>query len=216
MSYNYTNWRKRLAERSDISSSVTHLTRGPKGKEANANAALEILLTILKDEKIKGSTTSSGFINGSRRAVCFQDAPPQFLAQNVYFERKYRQTVPDAKVRYLAFGLIFGKTYAFQQGARPVIYDRTDDAKKYLSQRQWWRIVNLDLDDKKKIIDWTHEREWRCPGDFPFKRDRATVILPDRKSYRRFVERAKEIEETFEINILSDIRGFVDLYQLLY
>ena len=49
---------------------------------------------------------------------------------------------------------------------RPVIYDKTISAKKYLPENEWWRIVNLDLSDEDRFIDWTHEREWRVPNDF--------------------------------------------------
>lgn len=216
MPYTFESWRQRLAERSDVSTSITHLTRGPDGKEADPDAALEVLLKIIVDKKIRGSTTASGFICGNRPAVCFQEAPPQFLAQNVYFEKKYRKVDIAAKVRYLGFGLIFNKTYAFKKGCRPVIYDRTSDAKEYLPKVEWWRIVNLNLDADDKLVDWTHEREWRCPDNFRFERNRATILLPNKSAYRRFVERSREIETADGHDLLAEIRGFIDMHALLY
>ncbi len=216
MPYTIDGWRNRLAERSDISTALTHLTRGTGDSQSNHTSALMVLLSILKQQKIKGSTTESGFISGSRKAVCFQDAPPQFLAQNVYFEKKYRQADPAAKVRYLAVGISFPKTYAFGLGARPVIYDRRADAKNYLPKSQWWRIVNLDIEDEDRMIDWTHEREWRSPGDFKFERSEATVLLPNHILYKNFVNRCRIYHEEKGVDILKGIRGIIDMHALLY
>ncbi len=64
---------------------------------------------------------------------------------------------------------MFDKTYIYKKGGRPVIYDKTEEAKKYLTEDKWWRIVNLDLSDSNNIIDWTHEREWRVLNELTFE-----------------------------------------------
>lgn len=57
------DWWKRISRRSDMTRAVTHLTKEAKidGKDLSA---LEVLVKILKEKKLKGSTTKSGFIVG--------------------------------------------------------------------------------------------------------------------------------------------------------
>lgn len=58
------NWRKRFKYRVDLSSRVTHLTKGETAEEAFRN-----LINILEERRIRGSKTSSGFICGETPAV---------------------------------------------------------------------------------------------------------------------------------------------------
>ncbi|WP_230370748.1 hypothetical protein [Paludibacterium denitrificans] len=152
MSYTKKAWKRRLAERSDLSSQVVHLTRNTKDK-----TVVEVLYKIVSDAKLIGSSTQSGFICGPMPAVCFQDAPLTAICQNVFFEQKYNEGKQDPKRRYLAVGLAFPKDYAYAKGARPVIYDKTSEAKRFLPADQQWRIVNFDLSNEDSFIDWTHE-----------------------------------------------------------
>jgi hypothetical protein len=185
MGYTEKEWERRLAERSDLSSHVVHLTR----HGANNQDALSVLLKILSDRTIEGSDTASGFICGSRKAVCFQDVPLAGVCQNVFYEQKYREANKGCKTRYLAIGLAFPKAYVYAKGGRPVVYDKTTAAKCYLPEDQHWRIVNFDLDDMANIVDWTHEREWRVPDEFRFEVEQATVLLTNESSYRSFMEK---------------------------
>ena len=60
---------------------------------------------------------------------------------------------------------MFPKRYVYNAGGRPVIYEDAEVAERMLpDKRDWWRIVKFDLSNKKKVVDWTHEREWRVPG----------------------------------------------------
>lgn len=187
MGYTLLEWKKRYAERSDMSTHVTHLTRNGAVNGEPANA-IQVLFAILKKKRLIGSTTESGFIAGSTPAVCFQDAPPSSLCQNVYYEQKYRETNQTAKIRYLGIGLMFEKQFAFNKGARPVIYDRKNTAKEYLPPEEWWRIVHMDLANPASVIDWSHEREWRCPNDFTFEHEDVRVVLTNKKAYHTFLE----------------------------
>src|SRR5262245_52464263 len=119
-------WKERCNHRMDITSTLTHLTR-----EGRANgqelSALEMLVTILREQRIKGSARGGGvrhkesgglviavpktsFIVGDRPAVCFFDAPLIGLAQNIWFEQ---QTAGEecSRVRYRGVGLVFDKQY---------------------------------------------------------------------------------------------------------
>lgn len=61
----FSDWRERYKNRNDISSRLTHLTKGETPEEA-----FTTLLKILEEKKVIGSTTETGFIIGSKPAVC--------------------------------------------------------------------------------------------------------------------------------------------------
>lgn len=65
---------------------LTHLTRPP----GDGRTSIEIILKILSEQTIIGSSTDSGFIVGSNRAVCFQELPLYSLVENVYHEETNR------------------------------------------------------------------------------------------------------------------------------
>ncbi|MEF1175250.1 hypothetical protein REH73_23090, partial [Vibrio sinaloensis] len=91
---------------------------------------------------------------GSDRAVCFQDAPVHAVCQNCWFEQKLGEQDESVKVRYNPSGFLFHKQLVYKAGGRPVIYDKTFDAKKYLPQSEWWRIVHFNLTNDQQFIDW--------------------------------------------------------------
>lgn len=201
-------WANRLAERTDLSTNVVHLTCGTTQRDK-----IDVLLDILEQKTIRGSTTERGFIVGSTPAVCFQDAPLHALVQNLWYEKKYRDANENAKWRYASAGVLFRKTFVYRKGGRPVIYDKTSEAKKYLPKGQWWRIVNYDLDDDKNIIDWTHEREWRVPGDFTFEWSDCHVMISGHSDYQDFLTKCK----TRSLDQLpTSIQGLVSLTPVLY
>lgn len=207
MNYTKEEWEKRLSERSDLSTSIVHLTRC-----GNDKTSIDNLIKILEDKKLIGSTTNSGFIVGSIPAVCFQDAPLYSISQNIWYEQKYKKENSGSKVRYIAAGIAFKKTYAYKKGARPVIYEQTSVAKTLLPPNEWWRIVNFDLSNDESIIDWTHEREWRCPNYFDFTLSEAVVLLPSKYFYKEFM---KICVEKY-LNILREINGIVVMSEILH
>ena len=100
---NFNEWRNRYKNRNDISSRLTHLTKGYTSEEA-----FKIMLKILEEKTIVGSTTETGFIIGSKAAVCLQEAHLNAIAENLLYEKELREKLGD-KVRYSAFGLRFNK-----------------------------------------------------------------------------------------------------------
>lgn len=213
MPYTRENWKERNATRSDVSCYVTHLTKSSIGA-GKTRSVTDNLIKILKEKTLIGSTTTSGFICGTRRAVCFQDSPVHSLGENVYFEQQYRKKVPSAKMRYLGAGLMFEKDYVYQKKGRPVIYEKTSIAKEILPRSEWWRIVGFDISDEKNVVDWTHEREWRVPDEFKFSLDSVTVVVPSRHIYKTFVEECRKIED--DIDILAKISGIITLGAAFY
>lgn len=191
------DWVKRIKERSDMVTRVTHLT-----KENDDDEAFENLWKILNDKEIKGSG-ANGFINGKRKAVCLQELPLSAIAENLMYEQ-----VLNDKIRYSSFGVRFNKAFIYRMGGRPVIYENKEHMKALLNEEEYWRIVDLDLSDKEKIVDWTHEREWRVPDKLPFKYTHIEVIVANDKYYRKFVKRCIDEDRT---DILVEIHGIITL-----
>ena len=196
MGYDNDTWQARYAERSDLSTRLVHLTRGVES-EAKKKSSLRVLFEILDSCTLKGSNTASGFIVGKTPAVCFQDAPLHAIGQNCWFEQKWRKQNSWAKTRYTPNGIMLPKRYVYSKGGRPVVYDSTHEAKKYLPEDQWWRIVNFDLSDKDNIIDWSHEREWRVPGDLSFKLEDVTLILINQGTLQQFIKMCDKANKPF-------------------
>ena len=208
MGYSIKKWKERLAERSDLSSQVIHLTKESHfdGKKLSA---LTNLKKIISERTIEGSD-NKGFVVGTKSAVCFQDAPLYAACQNTYFEQKYRRINPKAKIRYSPIGIMFPKEYLYEKGGRPVLYEKTSVAKKILPKDEWWRIVNFDMSDEDNVIDWTHEREWRCPGDFKFDISQATLLFVKTSNYKSFLtwdgkQKSPVLDKVKSLVVLSDI-----------
>ncbi len=210
----YQDWKDRISKRADITGMVTHLTKPTEGSltsndedEINLRA-IDTLIQILRDKKLTGSVTKKGFIIGNSPAVCFQDVPFHGLIQNVEYEKQQRQKGSN-KIRYCGIGLAFGKFYIFDNGGRPVIYEETQKAKQLLPETEHWRIVNFQLYPRNsKIVDWTHEREWRLPGDFEFKYDWTHVVLYDKACWDYFHENCPK-------DIISSIHGITMIRSIL-
>lgn len=201
-------WGKRLAERSDLTISLIHLTKKNKNL-----SEIEVLIKILKERKLVGSIPANGFICGNIPAVCFQDTPLYYLSQNIYYEQKMRQAGEYKKIRYVGVGLMFSKTLVYKKGGRPVIYEKKEKAKKILPPSEYWRIVNYDLSDEDNLIDWTHEREWRVSDDFHFELNEAIVILPKSAIVKRFI---KEYVKVFKSSPYDDLKGIISLQELFF
>jgi hypothetical protein len=204
MAYNIDQWKTRIASRIDICAQVTHLT-----KRSPSQNAFDVLIEILTTHILNGSTTTSGFITGNRPAVCFMESPLYSICQNIDFEQKiFTGMAGSGRRRYEPFGLMFPKEYIYQNGGRPVIYDNTNDAKLYLNQNEWWRIVKFDLTDTNNIVDWTHEREWRIPDNFDFDVKLATVILPNSNMFKAFY--------TKHSNLANKVKSAINLGPLWF
>lgn len=194
---NDDEWRKRITNRKDLVARVTHLTRGSTPDEA-----FETLWKILTDKKIIGSG-KAGYIIGDRTASCFQEVPLDAIAENLMYEE-----VLGGKIRYSAFGIRVHKGDIFSCGGRPVIYGNAAELKEILPTDQYWRIVSMNLTDFKHLIDWSHEREWRIPGDYPIEYNRIEVIVQSQDYYKKFVNRCIDKDR---LDILKEINGIIAL-----
>ncbi len=195
----FSQWKTRIIYRDDMSSRVTHLTKGQTNEEA-----FDKLMKILSEKKIEGGT---GFVNKKIPVVCLQDVPLSAIAENLFCEKTINEG-HNNKNRYLAFGLRFTKLFIYKHGGRPVIYGDSDELKSAINENEWWRIVDMDLSNKKNITDWSHEREWRVKGNLSFKYNQVEIIVPSPKYYKKFVEYCLEKDK---IEMLKEIRGVITL-----
>lgn len=107
---------------------------------------------------------------------------------------------------------MFTKPYIYKKGGRPVIYDKTVEAKKYLPRDQWWRIVNYDLSDENNIIDWTHEREWRVAGDLEFELSDISVVVPNDRAFKIIIKECNKVG----IDLINEVKSIINLGDLFY
>ncbi|PEI55328.1 terminase [Bacillus toyonensis] len=204
MGYTREQWEERSSHRTDLSAFLVHLTKGIYDENGGQlKTASQVLGEILTSKKLLGSTTQSGYIIGDNKAVCFQDMPLHSVCQNILFEQE--RTKDRSQMRYTAVGIAFPKAYVYAKGGRPVMYEKKEIAKNLLPRDEWWRIVNLNLDDKENFIDWTHEREWRVKGDFQFDLKSAVVLFGSPPGYRGFVENTNStiLKELGGINMMA-------------
>lgn len=144
----FNEWRNRYKHRNDISSRLTHLTKGDSSEQA-----FSTLLKILEEKRLNGSTTESGFIIGNKAAVCLQEAPLNAIAENLLYEKEIREK-NNGKVRYSAFGIRFNKKWIYQKGGRPVIYKNIEilvESSEYYRKFIDYCIQNEKVDMLKNI-----------------------------------------------------------------
>lgn len=195
-------WRDRLNFRSDLVARVAHLTgRGA----ANDDKAFDTLWKILDEKRLlaSGHGGDKGFIIGSTKAVCFQEVPLSAIAENVFFSVSL-----NIETAYRGFGIRVNRGNLYLQGGRPVIYGEKEKLTTMLPGDQHWRIVSMDLEKPDDIVDWTHEREWRIPGDFLFEWSDIEVLVRNHNYYGRFVERCFDEGKT---DLLKSVHGIIPL-----
>jgi len=151
--------------RPDLTPYLIHLTRGTENEDGFT--ALDNLLSILEDGEITGSEPSKAYIKGKRRAACFMDIPFGAL--------KYLWVEPE-KAKYEPYGIVVAKPWAYDHGARPVLYLSDDElAQLCIPKDEWWRVVRLEKEGDY-WTSWLHEREWRCPDDFKLPSNPAVLV----------------------------------------
>ena len=170
-----TNWvelaRYVARARPDISSSMTHWTRASDNK-----TAFENLINIFNMCTIIASRPETGFIKGNQSATCFSEAPVAVMARVFRIAESDQHT--KRYVNWEPYGLSFVKPviYSYYSG-RPVIYFSSQEYKdnimlKGLEPALGWRVFTFDQSwsdsGTTEAIDWTHEREWRVPGNVAF------------------------------------------------
>lgn len=192
-------WRERIKSRLDITIGLIHLTKANTDDEA-----FEKLWEILMAKKLIGGR---GFVNGNTPVCCFQETPLGSIAEAL----NYEGFIKGEKVRYSPFGIRVIKGNIFLAGGRPVIYGKSEELKKILPANEHWRIVDLDLENKESIVDWTHEREWRVKNEYYFEYPEIEVLLKNGDYFKRFVAKCISEEKT---DLLMNINGIINISSL--
>lgn len=182
---NRDDWKLLTEVRNVGSIYLTHLIR-----ESNDDAAYKTLVKILNDGFLKASfSEKNGYptVKGEMPVVCFQDSSFDVMHEIIEGEKWY-----GLSQIYREFGVQIDKWLLYEHGARPVIYDNCNDTSQenifnLIDQRLWWRIVNLEL-SPMGYVDWTHEHEWRIPGDVRFSRYPIRIIVKTEEYKMRLME----------------------------
>jgi len=151
-------------------------------------SAKDRLIKILREKKIIASTMPWT----NKKAVCFTECPWSSLLVHAQ--------------SYSPFGLGFRKEYVYSMHGGPVYYIRPDHYKRQLEKggfdEQVWPFITpfsppyrpkYLKDEWGRDVDYTHEREWRVPHEFPFEYNNVQfVILPDYKVMAEFPPEFKD------------------------
>jgi hypothetical protein len=156
--------------RSDFSNSLVHLTRERREYSSRDFLTQELLRTVsafevLKEILVSGTIRGSGnegYVKGSRRAVCFSEIP--LSAMHLFARPPDDPFEPPTTARYRFYGIAISKRAVFEAGGRPVMY-LPDSEGHWIPPEEKWRHVRFE----HGRVDFTHEREWRVPGDLDLR-----------------------------------------------
>lgn len=141
--------------REDLSKFIIHWTKGETNEEA-----FKVLTQIVLSKKILGG---SGNIKGGFHCVCFAEAP-----QNTFHK---------VLGKYKPFGIKIAKSWLFEIGGRPVIYQSESEYDSLLEEMRW-RHVRYEP-NRNPPIDFTWEREWRIKTkEVPIEPNMSTIVVP--------------------------------------
>ena len=173
--------------RPDISYYLAHFTKDKINEDSTRIPASKILLKILTDKKIIAST-----INWTGTpCTCFTESPWFSLLAHAQ--------------EYSPYGIGFEKPRIFAAGGAPVYYVRCDrfqtqnwnsDILKKPFSTPFFPVYTpqekIDRYPPHKVVDFSHEREWRIKGDFSFEYDQISfVVLKSYWDYERFPQKLK-------------------------
>ncbi|WP_377190736.1 hypothetical protein [Ruegeria meonggei] len=140
--------------RDDISQWLVHFTKqGWSGSQLEP--ADVVLRRIINSRSVQASKADAITRYHPSGAACFYDVPPQNWTELI-------QTNPSGRQPY---GIIVSKAAFWARGGRPAIYTE-NPLNPMWPQNERFRLITTAL-DQPNPIDWTHEREWRVPGDLP-------------------------------------------------
>jgi len=145
--------------RQDISDFLIHFT-----KDVNLENSFKRLLKIIRDQALIGG---DGFIKGGYKCVCFSEAPLSCLKGGL--------VNPGYYSKYSPFGILLPKTWLYQKGGRPVIY-QPDDEFCLLPENMRWRHVRYE----PPKVDFSWEREWRIQTNLlEFQGQDVSIVVPN-------------------------------------
>lgn len=179
----------------DFSNFLAHFTKDGKPSTEDVYHDIQVmnakgrLISILRSKKITATEMPWTHAN----AVCFTECPWSSLIAHT---RQYSQ-----------YGIGFSKPTIFSKHGGPVYYMRPDHFKKQMSKNKfdkhvWPFITPFSPAYRPKhmkgqyfsTVDYSHEREWRVPHDFPFEYDDIEfVVLSNYKDMAEFPSDLKDV-----------------------
>jgi len=165
--------------RPDLTPYLIHLTRSD-----DDHSALSNLVNILKAGTIFGTGEKK---KGGIESVSFMDVP--FIAL------KYICTEENIK-RYEPYGIIVSKTFAYKNNVRPVLYLSSKELNQAVKvpKKEHWRVVSF----QKGMVDWAHEREWRCRGDFKLPKEPLGILVKTVEDAATITTRLHKVAKNFK------------------
>lgn len=158
--------RIRLVRR-DIGNLCFHFTRGIPptpdevalaarlGMTPSGKSAYSILASILNSGHLRGTGTWSG----GDPTVCFTEAPIEEFTR--IFALVQIAASEGERPRYEPYGIAVPKTWLYQHGGRPAIYDHPEAIGRLPVDLRYRGVPY----DPIKGVDYTWEREWRVAAE---------------------------------------------------
>jgi hypothetical protein len=172
--------------RPDISDKLIHFT-GPRDDWGKAYSRLRSIIT---EGLIRGG---NGMVRSGDRCVCFTEAPLLSLPDGFVNPSNYS--------RYSPFGIIVDKSWLFEAGGRPVIY-QSESEYAALPEQLRWRHVRYEPTGTTPI-DFTWEREWRIKcKQLVIRANEAGIVVPSH-DWANALVRDHEREQGYQVEMYS-------------
>ena len=172
--------------RGDLSNRLIHLTKG-----ADINDSVTNFINIIREGRLIGG---NGHVRGRYNCVCFSEAPISTLSQVLANPSVHG-------MRYAPLGIMVDKSWLFDQGGRPVIY-QPDDEYDLLPEKLKFRHVRYE---PNRAIDHTWEREWRiCTNELFLDPAQVTLVVPTREWEERFQQEHVDFQQGW-VQAVGDI-----------
>lgn len=174
------DWERIRKERPDIADYVIHWVR-PKYEGGKVIKPLATLIDIIESGYLKPSfATRPSIYDRSKRPTVRGPYPTVcFTEQSLENFTRSCEVLPS---HYHPYGIALYKRALHQYGGRPVIYNTEDILGEPLRTGEPWYETGKEIyknglpkdyqylwcryepipDEHGYVVDWTHEREWRC------------------------------------------------------
>lgn len=136
--------------RSDMSDWLVHCLQYHNDHEPDG--PFQDLKNVLEQSRLEGS---SRWITSGDKCVCFSEAPLTKIKSLIEYNEKFNR-----KLRYAPFGIAVKKTWLFEKGGRPAIYQSPHEFNELLDSKKYLH-VNYNPSDPEAGQDFAWEREWR-------------------------------------------------------
>lgn len=108
------------------------------------------------------------------------------------------ENTKPSEPRYEPYGIVVGKASGYNRGLRPVLYLSDEEVQRLgIPKAEEWRVVRLEKRDDG-WVNWVHEREWRCEGDYNLRTRVPAVIVRSLAAAKQLRERLSDEPDEFK------------------